>query len=125
MKKLIISILILCLIFSFIVINYFTLKNNIDTLESIVDELIRDSEDNYKNSYQIIDKLQNYWQKNSTYVKTAIRHNEWEDIYISIAKLKTYLKTKAYDMYLTELDELKADIEHLFEAEKSTIDNIF
>lgn len=125
MKKLVISILIICLIASFIIINYFILKRNIDTLELMIDELINDRKNNYKNSYQLIDNLQHYWQKNSPYVKTVIRHNEWEDIYISIVKLKTYLKTKAYDMYLTELDELKADIDHLFESEKFTIDNIF
>lgn len=125
MKKFIIALSVFILIISFIIVNFIILKTNINKLELIVSELVQDSNNDYEKAEQLIDKLNDYWLKSSPYIKTAIRHDEWEDIYVSISKLKTYLKTKSYNLYLLELDELKADIEHLFESETFTIDNIF
>lgn len=125
MKKFIISILILIIIISFIAINYFVLKNHIEKIENILLELTIDSQNGYKNAYALIDKLKTYWTSNSAYIKIVTKHDDWEDIYSSISKLEIHLKTKSYNLFLEQLDELKSDIKHLFTSEMFSIENIF
>lgn len=125
MKKFIIAILIFVIIISFIVTNYYILKNHIKKIENILFELTIDSENGYKNTYELIDNLKKYWNSNSAYFKIVTKHDDWEDIYESISKLEIHIKTKSYNLFLEQLDQLKSDIDHLITSEMFSIENIF
>ena len=127
-KELIISIVILILIFG---LNYITQgysKNNIDIIANDLRSIRQDTlqeEPNKEKIMQEVDNVYKKWEDVDDNFAYYLEHNELEKIKTALTSIKSYTEVEEYPESVEQLDKCLYLLEHIYQKEEVTLDNIF
>lgn len=126
MKRVIIAVCILLILPLMIFTTHFYLKKTTSDMSSILNNAqICISKHDTKKAEKLTGEFNDEWDHHSKIMATFIRHSEMDEVNLSTAKLTSYLKYDEPGEFSATCDEIKKQLDHLWESEKFTIDNIF
>lgn len=125
MKKLIASLILLCLIIFSGILSMNSIRKSSDKITGMVkntSDLVASG--NWSNASRNIESIQDSWDKTEKLWGILVDHYEIDNIEVSMTKSRKYIETKDTSMSLAELDNLKLMIEHIYSKESINIKNI-
>lgn len=125
MKRIYLAIAILILLPVLIFGGQFYLKKSTNDMKEILNTA-QDYSEQKKNDRAVgeVREFIKQWHKNKSIMETFVRHSELDTINQNSAKLEPYLTGGEESEFNAECEELKVQLEHIYNAEKFTIDNI-
>jgi hypothetical protein len=125
MKKLIASLILLCLIIFSGILSMNSIKKSSDKITGMVkntSDLVASG--NWSNASKNMESIQGSWDKTEKLWGILVDHYEIDNIEMAMTKSRKYIETKDTSMSLAELDNLKLMIEHIYSKESINIKNI-
>ena len=71
------------------------------------------------------DKALQEWESYNTFGNMFISHRELEEIQKALTEMQGYLETQSFPQYLVACRNAKSFIEHVIQAERASLANIF
>lgn len=125
MKRLVIAIVLLIIVFAGCVFNYFYLKNSVSQLVSYIYEADTMAEKgDIATAEKLVNDSFNLWKKKQNPIGATMRHHEMDDIHNLYVRAIQHAKNGNIDDYLVQSKELERMLEHLLEIETVNIKNV-
>ena len=127
-KELIVSIVVLISIFG---LNYITQKNTRNTIEIVSNNLeivrndVLEEEPNKEQVTKHANNAYEKWEELDDILAYYIEHNELEKIKTALTSIKSYTEAEEYGESLEQIDKCLYLLEHIYQREEVTLDNIF
>lgn len=126
MKRLYVSIVIMIAMITLSSVILFDLYKTKNEIIYMLDEIKTDTANqNYQAAYEKAEYFNLFWDTEEARLIRYVRHSQLDIITYSSAKLPALLKYGEYGECISELDQIKMALEHLWKSELPTINNIF
>ncbi len=127
-KEAIICITVLIIIFG---LNYITEKNTDSTVQAMYENLKIVREDilkenpNKEVAMQHAIDAYNKWEDKDDVMAYYIEHNELEKVKTALTSMRSFVETEEYVQGVEAIDRCMYILDHIYEREKVSLDNIF
>lgn len=126
MKRLITAIIIISVLITSSILILVTIYNSKIEITTMVNDIITATENgDYNDAYSKSVYLNEHWDFVESKLVRYIRHGQLDIVTYAIAKLPYLLKYEEYGEFLSELDQIKVALEHIWKSEVPTLNNIF
>lgn len=126
MKKLILSLLILVIVIISSIYSMYSIKNSSAKIQDSIEKASSfASAGNWSGAYSEIRLTEKEWNKTEKTWAILVDHFEIDNIESSIIRSKRYIETRDMSLSLSELDNLKFSVEHIYKKELINMKNIF
>jgi peptidoglycan hydrolase CwlO-like protein len=126
MKKLILAVVILLVIIFSGILSLNLYSKTSRQLSKMVDSTYDFvNSGNWDGATKEVENIEKAWDKIEGVWAVLIDHFEIDNIEMSLKKSKRYIETKDLPLSLAELENLKFMVEHIYEKEKFSLENIF
>ena len=127
-KELVISIVI---IITILILNNITQKNTdyiisevSKNLEMLKEDVLQENPDNEQTKMHA-DDAYNRWEELDDTLAYYIEHNEIEKVTTALTSVKSYVEVEEYSESLEQINKCIYVLQHIYDKEKFTLDNIF
>lgn len=125
MKRVWIAVSLLCAILGLSALSLYSTHTITQTMSGLFEEAYTQaSEGNLDKAREAAEELEDYWGKTHRILSTYMRHEEIEHVLVSANSLTSYLDQDNLETFTEECQASMVYLQHLWDSEQPSIENI-